>query len=214
MPLYSKKDFSELCKVPPKDLYNYIKRGKVIIENDLINSDDIINAAFLSNRKQINDLKQAKSTVIEDIPEKKDIKKREPQTKFEFPPETKRTLEENFIAEGKIKNLVLEKTQNEIELQKFKILKQQGDVIPTSLVKSLIAEHSKSMTISFRDGVDNFLIKISGKAGFDQQEIAAFRGELIDMVNTCVNNSIDNSKKMITYIIEEYSKQKGVGERE
>lgn len=222
MPLYSKKDFAELCFTTTSDLSNYIRRGKVVLsEGELIDSSDVINAAFIVKRSQHQTKKTAKSVSLPEVKpaeeknnDRSAKQKIAPQVAFEFPPEVKSTVHENFQTEAAIKKLTMEKTGNEIELQKLKIQKQQGEVVPTSLVKNLIAQHSKSITIAFRNGVENFLSDIAKRAGLNNEQVAELRGLLIVIINTSVDESIQVTAEGLDHIISEFTKQRGVGESE
>lgn len=221
MPLFSKKDFAELCFTNTSDLSNYIRRGHVVYdeEKETIDSSDAKNAAFIVKRKQLQIQKTAKSVVIpgadaDELNSRTAKKKTEVTPKFDFPPEMLHSVKVSAETDTKIKAATLEKTENEIRLQQMKIEKQKGELIPTQLVKDLIAQHSKSITVSFRNGAENFLMDITKKAGLTIEQVAELRGKLVEIINIAVNDSIDTSISGLENIVEEYTQQRGVGEKQ
>lgn len=217
MTVFTKKEFAKLCGINTKDLSNYIRRGKVVCGEDGIDGDLSDNKYFFEKRKEFND-KKGKQNVPE---EEKSLNKRVsekkntvPQTKFEFPSDKEVHVSENYAIDTKIKKQELEKSSLQTSLLKAKLEKISGDSIPTELVKTLILNHSKSITIAFQNAADNLLMKIAKKKGLDRSEMAELRVELIEIINTAVNDSIDESKKTVKNIVAEYSQKKEQGEKE
>lgn len=219
MPVYEKKEFADQYQIKTKDLAKYIQRGKVVEVNGKIDTNDVINAAWCVNREQLLLKKEVKKEnpsiqVSNEVKAAKVEVKKEIQPKFEFPPETKRTLQQTFEVEGKLKDLQLEKTENEIALQRERLQKIQGESVPTELVKALITQHTKSITVEFRNAADNLLMEISARHSISSEEMGALRAKLIEIINKAVNASVDETKTGLKLLVDEYSVKKGVGERE
>lgn len=217
MAVYTKKDFAKLCGIKTKDLANYIKRGKVVLNGEEIDGEVPENKYFVEKRQAFN----AKKNNVELPAEEKKLNERtgekktkEVQPKFEFPAEHAPSQSENYQIDTKIKKQELEKSSLQTSLLKEKLKKISGDSIPTDLVKNLIASHSKSITIAFQNGADNLLMKIAKKKGLDRTEMAELRVDLIEIINIAVNDSIEVSKKTVRNIVAEYSQKKEQGERE
>lgn len=232
MPLYSKKDFADLCFTTTSDLSNYIRRGKVVVsvvgegdaKQELIDSSNELNAAFYVKRQS----HQVKKTAISGLPggdknisdhqesgkEKVKEQKKEPPPKFEFSPELGTTMTEQIRTEADQKLRNVEKTTLDIELQKLKIDKMRGEVIPTQLVTDLIRSFSKQIVIDFRNGAENLLIEITKKTGLTDNDVASLRGSFIEIINAAVNEAIEATDKGLDHIVDEYSKSRGVGEKE
>ena len=220
MPKHTKKEFSIACGIKTKDLSNYIARGKVVLTGDKIDTDLEINKYFLEKRKEYNANKsKPETTVAVPNPEQKlndrvaEKTIKEKQAEFSFPKEHP-PITRNFQLDEQIKEQSLEKERINTALQKAKLEKISGDSIPTELVKNLFVHHSKSITIAFQNGADNLLMKIAKKKGLERTEMAELRIDLIEIINTAVNDSIEESKKTVRHMIAEYSQKKEVGERE
>lgn len=219
MPIYTKKEFASEFKIATKDLSVYIKRGKVVAEGDTIDSGNLINSAWCIMRQEYLKKKEAKAGPIPEISPEDKLNNRsagqkndQVKLKFEPSPETKQTLQESFQADAKLKQLNLTKTENEIAMQNEKLRKIQGESIPTDLVKNLFAQHSKSITVAFRNAADNLLMEITQKHALSSIEMGSLRDKLIKIINEAVNKSVDETQKGLKTIVEEYSVKKGVGE--
>ncbi len=209
---YKKLEFANVCGLTPGNLYNYIKRGKVIVdaETDEIDVSLPTNKHFLEKRKA----RIEANKVAEYEGERPPAAKINGVTIVPNPEGTDKHVKKDslFNLEMDQKTLNLEKAKEEIELLKLKKEKAQGIVIPTDQVKMIFAQHSKSVTVAFYNGADNLLMKIAKMKGLNRNELAEIRGELIDIINLAVKESIEESKKGIRNIVMEYSEKKGVGE--
>ncbi len=221
MPVFEKREFADHYDIKTKDLAKYIQRGKVIEIDGKIDTNDIVNAAWCLNREQLNMKKAVKAgnpneKITTEV--KKEVaavkKTAEPQPKFEFPPETKRTLQEQFQSEAKLKDLQVEKTENEIALQREKLQKIQGESVPTELVKNLFTQHNKSVTVAYRNATDNLLMEIQAKHSISSEEMGSLRSRLIEVVNKAVIEAAEETKNSLKTMVEEWSAKKGVGERD
>lgn len=186
----------------------------------MIDSDDPTNKYFLEKQQDKNGKKESKKNVAAPpaVPEDQKLnerssgnKEKEVQTKFEYPSDT--PVSENYKLDAQLKKLELQKAENDIALQNAKIQKLSGEQIPTQLVRGLIAQHSKSITVAFKNAAEVFLTRIVQKAGIDRTIATDLKADLIGIVNQAVNDSIEESKKSIENIVSEYSQKREVGER-
>lgn len=212
MALHTKKQFCELCKFAPRELSVYKKRGKVIIENDFIDDTNPINQEFIFKRQQQLEKSNQVSPVV---PELKVIQSPPPQNKIKKTIsvgdlETQLSWKELDSAK---KSLDIEKITEEIEILKVKKDKLHGAVIPTEIVKIIFGQQFKSITAAFHNGADNYLVELAKLKDLNREEMAIIRGKLIEIINKAVNDSVDESKKMIKNIVSEYSEKKDVGEK-
>ena len=213
MNLLTKKKFSKLCGIETKALAVYIKRGKVVVNGDFIDSDNPINLYFFETREIKNENKSVPEKSGEDkLNERASSNVKEINTKFEYPAEA--PASSAYLMDNKIKEQELEKNKLQTKLLEVKLDKVIGDSIPTELVRNLMLAHSKSITVSFKNGLENWLKVISKKLNISIEDVAAFRAELIPIINTAVNDAIDGSKKGIKNIVDEHSQRKDVGERD
>lgn len=223
MAKYTKKEFALLCGIKTKTLSVYIGRDQVLVGDDeKIDAALEINKYFVEQR-QVYNSKNKTTTETTPKPETETAttlddrsanQQKEVQAKFKFPTEHAPSPSRNFQLDEQIKTQSLEKEKISSALLKAKLDKISGDTIPTELVKNLFMHHSKSITVAFQHGAENLLSKIAKLKGIDINEMAALRTELIEIINTAVNNSIETSKKTVASIVAEHSQRKEVGERE
>lgn len=226
MAFLSKKEFSDLCGIPTNALAVYVKRKKVVLSGEFVDDTLPKNKAFLKKKSVA---KKRKSVATDSKPKTESKKQnsnnlpKNPAPNLPVykkdPPEPKPQItdpepDSTFLLEQE--KLTLQNTQLERanEIAQIKIEKLRGDVIPTDIVKNTFMQHFKSITTSFHQGADNVLIKIAQKYDLSRQEVANYRGELISIINDCVKDAVEESKKSIQNIVNEYSQVKGVGERE
>ncbi len=216
MALLSRKQFAERCFINTRALSVYIARKKVVLSGDFIDTEVDDNRYFIEK----SCVKYQKKGGIIPVSEDKKLNERvveqikdEVQPQFEFP-EGDTPISENSKLDSKIKKASLEKTALDIQILQAKRDKITGESVPTVLVKTLIAHHSKSIIVAFQNGVDNILVAIAKRKGFDRTELGQLREEMIEIINTASTESVDISKKTLENIVQEYSQRKDVGERE
>lgn len=224
MPRYTRKEFAELCGVAPSYINVNVSRDKVILnENGEVDTALPINLAFLEKRTGktetppvvVVEPKKKSRTVTTPTPKEPITKRKETalRNKHGKTDEEKEHLNTNFEIDNAIKRLELEKKEQEVELNKLKIAKLQGDVIPTDLVKVVFSQHFKSVTNAFHQGADNFITEITKMLSLDREQMVKLRAELVEIINTAVTDSIEESKESLRNIQDEYSQKRGVGER-
>lgn len=218
----SKKDFAELCSIKTKDLSIYIRRGKVLVSGDMVDTMNPTNVYFMEGRERLMEKKEAKKGDAEAVRSGEDaLNKRvadkkntkEPEINFDIPaPNAEPSAA--YLIDNKIKTQELEKSKLQTLLLEAKLEKISGDSIPTELVKNMMLHHSKSITIAFENGMDNWLMMIAKKMNIGIKEMAEFRKELVPVINEAVKSSIEMSKNTIKNIIAEHSQKKEVGEQD
>lgn len=212
MAFHTKKQFCVLCVIESRELSVYKKRGKVVLVNDLIDDTNPINQEFIFKRQEQF---AKKDLVASNVPELKVVTLPSPQTKIKkqvsvLHLETQLSWKELDSAK---KALDIEKITEEIEILKVKKDKLHGAVIPTEIVKMIFAQQFKTVTAAFHNGADNYLVELAKLKDLDREEMAIIRGKLIEIINKAINDSVDESKKMIKNIVSEYSERKDVGEK-
>ena len=222
MAKFKKREFYEHCGVAKSYFYQYVKRGKIHVSADgLIDTDMPMNRDFMDSRIRN---KKSKAPEVEKVVQVVSIPETKPRknTKQELAELAKRMKREDAADEAatrkydldrQIKEAELEAKEQQIELNRLKIAKLSGEVIPTSLVRVIFAQHFKSVTTAMHQGCDNFIMTISKVTGMKKKDMARMRGELIDIVNEAVRDGIDESKESVKNIVSEYSEKRGVGEK-
>lgn len=223
MPIFSRREFAEQCGVTPTYITQYIKRGKIKLDsNGNIDSSLPMNKDFMLARAS----KPSKAkTPKKELPDKKKPKappspkekvkppnSNQPAAGLDWTPDEIEAMGK-YQLEVQMKNLDLEKKEQEVEINKLKIQKLRGEVVPTDLVREVLKRHTKSLTTAFHQGADNFIMTITKISGMSREEMAGIRGELIEIVNKAVADAIDESKQEVDNIVNEYSQTRGRGEK-
>jgi hypothetical protein len=230
MQVIHQKHIIKNIEVPRTTISIYKKRGKI----QCVNNTDIIlssklNMHFiekaidrLAEKKKITDKESFKkeklaelfklSTEVDieiEIEEEEEVEK-----EIKTPKKNKNNiLNEKYEAEVSVKQYDIQLKQQQIELNRLKIEKLSGDLIPTELVRVVFAQHFKNVSTSFHQAADGFISNIVKITGMDRQQMAGLRSELIRIVNESINEGVDESKKNVDQIVGEYSQTRGQGER-
>lgn len=221
MAKFKKREFYEHCGVTKSYFYQYIKRGKIHVgEDNLIDTDLPMNRDFMDSRVRNKKTAPPVAPVVEVVSTpapkprkrtKEELQEAERQRKRAEKADEEATHKYNL--DRQIKEAELEKKEQDIELNKLKIAKLSGEVIPTELVRVIFAQHFKSVTTAFHQGCDNFIMTIAKVTGMKKKDMARMRGELIEIVNEAVRDGVSESKESVKNIVGEYKEKRGIGER-
>lgn len=199
---FTKKEFADLCGMTSRKLAIYIGRGKVIASKK----------GYIDDKNPINALFRAKNNAagveVKEVLEKKEKKKEGEMPSLDVDRETLVSLE------VKKKMADLEKTEGEIRLQKIKEEKLLGNTMPVELVKTIVANLSKSFISEFKNGADDIIRILIKTKEFNHDEISELRGSMATIINGSMKKTLQIAKKEMKAIAENYSEIKGVGEHE
>lgn len=192
---FDRKEFAEMCGVSPSYLNNYIKRGKVKLTGNKIDTAFPENKEFLEKRIKPSDAPAAESH--HPGPAKKIKGTGEPvsrQTSLEFSTR-KRDAE-------------IKKAEADAQLAELKAAKLMGEYIPLTNAQNVISQMSQSFLTAYRDLSENLVIKIAHEAKLNQAKTAKLRGEIISGMNMAMDNAVENAKKDLNRMADELSEQK------
>jgi hypothetical protein len=198
MAKYKQIEFARMCGKDRTFLPPYIRNGKVIVEDGMVDDMNPINAFFLekwSGRKKVDTADDTKEPVENKKPKNKSIS-------------------EYQSLENQKKALDIEKIQEEIDLLKKKNMKMDGESVPTDAVKSIFSMYGKNMVVNFHSAAENWLTRIAKIHNLSDSTLAEMRGELSAGINEAVTKSQIESKKALDTIIKELSVKREVGEHD
>ena len=216
MPLYSRPDFSKVIGMSTSNLSNYIKAKKVLLSGEFINTDLPQNKYWIEQRyqtlrrkkKQVTDdliALAATSDPMEHIEEDQEGRPRR-GTKTEAAPTSDWTL-----LEIEKKQVDIERQKTQIDLNRLKIQKQEGELIPTELMKPIISQLAMSFVASFKQASENLITEIGHKKKMKADDIADIRSRLGFIINTASTNGVEDAKKQVSAIAEEVSEEAPIG---
>lgn len=212
MAFLSKREFASVCSITTKDLAVYIRRTKIIVKNDQIDTNDPVNAAFLEKKKR-----SPGETIASGTNSSTNVSK--PET-TDFIPES--TPLENVVpsagqslkeSERQLKYYDTVKRRKEIEKLSIEIQKKRGEVIPSELVKPVFVQHNQSILSEFKNAADEVVLIFSKKRSLSVNEIAEVKGELVDCINSAIAKAIVASLKSVDSIVQEHTLKRGVGQK-
>jgi hypothetical protein len=207
MAIYSKAEFARKYGQNTGYITTMVKRAKIILnDNGDIDSENPINKVFHDNQMALQARKASNPT---EAPPKKKVavkarkvapapEKREP-TALEGKIERKVDLE---IEERQIRQ---QKISQEIQMMKLRQEKLTGQSIPTDLAASVVRQLAQSMMVAFSEGADAIVNDYAKIAGINREKLAKMRKQMRELVNNCINRSVNEASKNIDNIIDEHS---------
>lgn len=178
---HKRKEFAALCGLTPGNLSNYIKAGKVVIVNGLIDDKTEQNAYFLSRRQQ-----QPPNKGVAKPPRKNAMTIKQPN-KLDVDKAKEQIASYKLDQEKKAADIALRNQQAKLmQLKQGKIL---GEYIPTDMVRLLFNQHFRSLSLTLKDGIDQFITRIAQKAKMGQNDIAELRKSMIEMLNKSIDRA-------------------------
>lgn len=215
MAKYKQIEFAELCGIKRGQVSVYVGRGKLIVEDELLDENNPINRAFIEKCqiKQISKNPSASnsSQPAVSITESKAVSRTGKKDKIGRKSGGDSSYAQLLKEMNELKN---EKLLEEIELLKKRNMKMDGESIPTAAVISVISFFGKSYTDGTLQLMDNFLNQVSARKSLTASEHAEFRGIIIKGINEVATRTNKESKKNISNIIKEVSISRGVGEHD
>jgi hypothetical protein len=150
--IVSKKDFCKVCGITSSELSVYISRGKVIPTGKNIDLSIAENSDFLEMKKERSEVKNIEVIINKPV-----------GSDSEAAIERSKVLDAIRKQNSEKKNAEMEKMSEETDLIRLKKQKIMGVLIPTELVKSLFAQHNKSVVVTFQQDGEEIILEISKK---------------------------------------------------
>lgn len=169
----------------------------VFTDQGLVDDTDLINKAFIEKRLATKGKKESESQITPTV----DGQALRPVASKSANP----ALQKKFDMEALKVERQTQKLQHEIEMQQAQLNKMAGKLIPTDLVIGLFQQNFKSFIDAFKNGADALLVDIAKKARLSRNDVAELRGQLIKVINSSVDEGVDNSMRTVKNIVDEYS---------
>lgn len=230
MAILDATEFSNLCRLPRTSLPIYERRGQVVFSGSgrekRYDTDNEKNILFIQKM-----VAKAKNRPIKEHPPKVKPKPTPPPAKANLnvladsfiteegssidviEVENNTGIPQIHISERKLKYLDALKREREVALLKLKIEKQKGEVVPADLVSPIFLQMNQNMMIELKNGMDDVIRRIAKKYDLTSEDVADFRRMVTHSINESATNAIENSKKQLKTIIQDYSEKRNVGER-
>jgi hypothetical protein len=213
MALLTKKDFAAKTGQTTKTLSTYIGRGKVKAEdNGLIDTNNELNKSFMiiHSGKEAKERK-ARANTLNAIPQ--------PQIPREETWIDPDGLEDNefdengipalHVSEKAYKHYLSLKTKASEELERLKIEKLKGDVVPTQPIETLVFQFKQYTLTQQKIAYESFLNEIAHKYSITGEDMAYYRSFFIKSLNNAVLSATDLFVKDLGTTLGQYSVKKG-----
>lgn len=205
MALHTRKQFYELCGIDRPKFNVYVNRKKVVLTNDMVDDTIQQNKEFLEKYlEKAHDKVEKKPQFVDYGTQSANVTTTGKDYRHD------KNINE---LERQLKEAELHKKRVDTQIALLKEEKLRGIVIPTDIVKVAFQQHFKSISAAFHNAADNLIVNFAKKKDLNREEIAELRGELIEVINIAIQESVAESIKTVDNIVDEYSEKKGQGER-
>jgi hypothetical protein len=206
MALLTKKDFAARCNLATRELSTYIKRGKVVCVDDLIETTNEANRAFLEKWSGRNRTRQKSKAANEvQVPNSENSVNEGNQQEI---------IPELSESERRLKYLETEKRGREIEKLQIEIDKKKGEVVPSGLLIPLIERHNHFLQAGFVEAGEKFLAIVMKKYEISAADLNDYNSSLARSITSAIDKAIKGSKSSFANIIQEFAVTRGVGEHD
>lgn len=199
--MLSRSEFAKLCGLGKNGriiVRSYILRGQLIEKKNGLDPKNPINAAFILQRKARTPLPDK---------EKKPVMK---LSKFEISQEEKDDLasaKEKFSLDKQKRRAEVSKLEQEMAIQDLKLNKLTGQLLPTELIRTFIAQLFKGQVIANKHSIDHLMVEFAKKARLNRNDIAEMRKHLSLILNRSLQDCLNEARKTVDNIIAEYSQR-------
>lgn len=225
MALITRKAYAEKCNIPTNQLSVLLKRGQVVADGDMIDTNHPKNVAYYNNREAKGLLTKKPASVKKGVI-KHDTPKKPKPGKLKTEPTDDETDDEDVPGEwnGKgvmplahseriYKHELAMKTRTDKELSQLKVEKLNAMLIPTDLVKMLFLNFSKSVAKSVQEQMQNFMNLIIAKHKIPPAEAKKYLADMLEFLNKANDKAVAGTKADLGKIVDQYSLSKGRGEK-
>lgn len=226
MALLTAIEFSDLCLVKRTSLAAYEARGKIIASGEgrdkKYDTDNELNKAFYQKMSSKGMSTGEEQEIIRRIartpaPNRKSTSKVQESLDAEICTVESEVDEDGIPAyhtsEKKLKWLDTLKRDSEIELNKLKIQKQRGEVVPTILIHPVFLQHNQYIINEFKNAIDETIRLFTKMKDLEPEESAQLKGIMTERVNDAMRTAAGNTAASVKSIISDYTSKRAVGER-
>lgn len=209
MSLLTKQEFAAKTGLATKHITTYADRKKIEI-----GSDGLIDTSLEKNRLFYNSqIAKGKVTTdgVKPVVQKsaKDPAPKPTWDKFDEDEEFDEVDEDGLMSLTKADRLLQHNkalgAQKRVELAQLEIDKQMGLLVSFEAVKTLFAGHSRALTNSFKNVLENMLSLISAKYLLTNQENADLRKEALNAINRANDDAIEETKRGLKVLLEQFT---------
>ena len=229
MSLVSRKEYAAISKTKVSNVNVYVKRGKVIIEdNGLVDTENPINKMATNNwiklhfekeeKERIDSLRREAQEKVQSKNEingyekpqiEKAVKRgRKPKSKVD------KHTEELLSLDQRKKQADVLLQERKAELEKLKLDKMAGKLIPVDLVFQVLNIHNKSIFATFQSDVENLAsIFCEILAEGDRSKLSDVTQKISEKLIETVNKSKELAEMELDNAVSEYAETRSRGER-
>lgn len=207
MALLKVSEFAEKYNIRRTNIYEYQKRGKLIIAEGYLDELNPINKIFIESREVSPNVKVKPSQKFENISviteqtaEKTKKLTDDSQKKRRITAQSNDPILREFRETQKLRD---EKLNQEIRLVRIRNDKMEGRLIPVDIAKRSMSEIISRYKMSFLQQTEQLIRDVLNECQAGNERITSACSRLTDIANSASKSAITETKFTIQSIIEE-----------
>ena len=228
MGLFTRKEFAALCHTTVGIVNTNVNRGKIILFDKKIDSENPINKAFFEKyykksqeeKKKKKTAKEAEEKVEELYNEvvekasKKIVFKKKTDTKNKERKKAIKKAESIMTWEERKKKADALLQERKAEQAKLQLEKMAGKLLPTEVAFDVVRVHNQSIFATFQNDIENQAsIFCDILAGGDRKMLAKLNEKLSELLTACIERAEEVAISGIENAIEKYAETRNRGEK-
>lgn len=202
MALFSPAEFGRMLGISNAEVSVYKSRKKIIVTDGKIDDTHPVNIDFISrkaNRKADNpDVPEL--VVPQKLPSQNNRQRR--QLTAASVPADSSDLSIAQLEKAK-KAIDIKHVEEKIELLRKQNEKLAGESLPADMVKALFAQHTKSLSVALKNGLERIIADVSKKKDLTIEEVADIRGKMTAQLNQSIHDAVSESKKTLQHMVKD-----------
>lgn len=172
MPVYSVREYAELCQIEPKNVHTYAARGKVVKNNlGQIDTANPLNKSFLDDRK------------IDTTQDKKTRTKTKKKTDNKPVKEITEELSPYKINQQEALRIDLEIKKKNLELTEIKLAQSKGKLVDLEQTGNIISQYVLTTNKMLSERIETFIQDICSRNGIESSKAGGYKLKVKDIIN-------------------------------
>lgn len=214
----TKKEFADQTGQTTKTLSTYILRKKVVVNKaGLIDTNNEINKAFIAIHAWKKVEKPSKKAALPTNEDEEDMEDADVPDFFSFQIDpmpsgsgTGDGLPDLIVSEKRYKHALANKTEAAEELDRLRIKKLKGDVVPSAPIGGLVFQFKQYILTQQKIAYERFLTEITHKYSIAGADMAEYRTFFIKELNAAAQTATDLFLKDLDNTLSLFSVKKAV----
>jgi antitoxin component of MazEF toxin-antitoxin module len=209
MALFSPAEFGKMLGISNAQVSVYKSRNKIIVIDGKIDDTHPVNIEFIGRKanRRTDNSDVPELVVPQKLPSQNNRQRRQ-LTAASVPTDSS---DLSIVALEKIKKQAdIKLVEERTELLRKQNEKLAGESLPADMVKALFAQHTKSLSVALKNGLERIIADVSKKKDLTIEEVADIRGKMTAQLNQSIHDAVSESKKTPQHLVKDITPEANV----